>query len=76
MMDGYGRYGGMMGPGARHGGTEHHLDCCQKEHCRHAGSNVLDAGWAANAVVKVRLDGHSSASDSSGVQVMVFPLTS
>jgi hypothetical protein len=41
------------------------------------GSNVLNQGWnASNSAVKVRLDGNVSAFDSSGVQAIVFPLTS
>lgn len=41
------------------------------------GSNILNQGWnASNTTVKVRLDGNVSAFDSSGIQVMVFPLTS
>jgi hypothetical protein len=43
------------------------------------GSSPLNAGWQpAGMTVKVKLDGDAAASayDSSGIQVMVFPLTS
>jgi hypothetical protein len=39
------------------------------------GSNVLDAGWASDTALKVRIEGDGSAYESSGVHVMVFPLT-
>lgn len=39
------------------------------------GSNVLDAGWASDAAVTIKLKGDGSAYDGNGVNVMVFPLT-
>jgi hypothetical protein len=39
------------------------------------GSTVLDAGWASDAIVTVRLEDTGSVYEGNGIQVMVFPLT-
>ena len=41
-----------------------------------SGSNFVQAGWESGAIVKVALNGETSAYDSDGIMVMVFPYLS
>jgi hypothetical protein len=67
---------GLMGPGmAWNNGTHTTWPGQFMASQPQTGSNVLDAGWASDTTMKVRIDGDGSAYESNGLHVMVFPLT-